>query len=210
MTYFKTLLLFIFFTSNQALSYYTTHDTGDILPKDQREVFSHIQFFTSEGLKTNIMAGYDWPSNQNPSAQYRAQIGLGHSLSAAIKYKWVPIPDYENQPSMGGIFSAQVAMPSSQTEFTLTASPLLSKRYDTNIGVNNFYASLPVSVQFYDGATNVPIQLIGGTFFKLDDYENLHFTAEIGVGLTKSFNYISLGMTLNFNKSDGIKIKKVN
>ena len=208
MAYFRTgLFSFIISLSPSLWAYYSFHDSGHILPLEDRAVTTHVQFVPTENLQSNVVANYDWPLDSE--VQLRSFMSLGNTFAAGIKYKWVPIPDYDKQPAMGLTFGGHFAQPSTSTEFALSFAPLISKEQSTPFGPQNLYAALPVSLQFYSGETRWPVQVIGGTFFKLKQYKNMKVTAEVGLDISNSFNYISVGVSIDYNEFDGFKVHQL-
>lgn len=203
----KTFSFFVFLISTNAFAYYNIHDTGDILSRGKRNIIGQTQLILDSGTKANVTAAYDWPIND--SSQIRSFIGVGDTFHLGVKYKWVPVPDYDTQPAMGAIFGAQFANVDSEVEVSLSASALFSKKYDfKKLGKHNLYVAPTASVVISDGDTKVPLQLIGGTMFKLKKFKNAYLTTELGLEVAKSFSYISVGFIVNFDEFEGLRLKQ--
>lgn len=207
---FKSLLISVTLISllgSNAFAYYEVMDTGDILPTQNRAVMTQAQMAFGSNLKSNVVGSYDWPLDD--SSQIRTFIGLGETFHIGGSYKWMPVPDYQKQPAMGVIFSGHFAQPSSSSEFALSAAGMFSKYVQTQkLGTHNLYVSPKLSLQFYDGNSNLPLQLVGGTQFDLKQFKNAKINAEIGFNLSKSFNYIAVGFVVEYNEFDGLTLQK--
>lgn len=191
-------------SSINSWAYYALHDSGEIQPEGKYNSLINSQFVTTGSVRVNLTGQFDIPLNSE--SQARLFVGTGDSrFHIGGGYKWIPIPDYENQPALGLSAKAMFAQPTSSSEIVIIVSPIISKNFETPIGINNFYASLPVSIRFHEGNTDYPIQLVGGTFWQPTQYENVKFGMEIGFELDKSFNYLSFVMTVGYDKENGFK-----
>ncbi len=201
----KNILLIALITSwsTLALSYSGTMDTGDILPSGKYRVMLGPQFVLSgENDGVNVAARFDAGVSQ--SSNLRGVIGSGKtSFFSSLLYKWVPIPDFENQPAvgvMGGFtFFHQKWDKKEQDAMEIKIHPIVSKQFETNVGVFTPYASLPVGITFVKGTSYHPLQLVGGTEFKTFNWQNISFFAELGLKINDAYSYVELSMAYYFD-----------
>lgn len=198
------LLMFSFLTfSYRAQAYYATMDTGKIIPTGKYRAILGPQFITSgENDGTNFSGRFD--AGISDSSTLRGLVGVGSDefFYTGLFVKYVPFPDTEDQPALGLIggatFGREEVSLEKEEVLTLRVSPLLSKDFETDIGLVTPYASLPISAAFVNGKTVYPVQLAGGAEFKPYTWENISFMAEAGLKVNKAFSYISLAVVFEF------------
>lgn len=178
-------------------------DTGKIVPTGKYRAIVGPQFITTgDNDGTNISGRFD--AGVGESTTMRGLVGFGQDDFAygGLFAKWVPYPDFENQPAIGfiagGTYGRESVGNETEDVLSLKFAPLVSKDFDTDIGVLTPYASLPISVAFVDGDTIYPVQLVGGSEFKPFNWENVSFMGEVGIKMNKAFSYISLAVVFEF------------
>lgn len=194
-------MLLMFSTGAQA--YYATLDTGKIVPTGKYRALLGPQFITSgENDGTNFSARFD--AGVGESTTLRGLVGVGSDdfFYTGLFVKYVPFPDTDEQPALGIIGGATFGREEFSGEkkevLTLRVSPLISKDFETDIGVVTPYGSLPISTAFVNGTTIYPVQLAGGAEFKPYSWQNVSFMAEAGLKLNKAFSYVSLAVVFEF------------
>lgn len=197
-------LVFIF--NHQALAYFSTIDTGEILSQDKYRASAETQFLTSSGSGLNVNGRFDLGINEE--SNLRALVGLGSTdFHTGVFYKWIPIPDYENQPAIGFLAGPTFAHWDGESYIGARVHPIVSKAFDTEIGVFTPYGSIPFGLVSGNDETFVPVQLTLGSEFKAIDLQNIRFFAELGFDLNKSFSYISFAATLYFDDSGQVEFR---
>ena len=89
----------------------------------------------------------------------------------------------------------------SRTQYSLRFHPLLSKRIETEIGDVIPYTSLPMGVTVQSGGTDetfVPVQFVAGSELRPLEMKNWSFIGEVGINLTRSFGYATIGLAYRF------------
>lgn len=201
-------LLALLFSVSTANAYYAIMDTGKIVPTGKYRVIAGPQFITTgENDGMNVSGRFD--AGIGESTTLRALLGGGNGgdlFFTGLFAKYVPYPDFENQPALGfiGGFTYGRETYSRETEDVLSVkfAPLASKDFETNIGLLTPYVSLPISVAFVDGSTIYPVQLVGGSEFKPYSWENVSFMGELGVKLNKAFTYVAFSVVFEFDDSN--------
>jgi hypothetical protein len=116
--------------------------------------------------------------------------------------KWIPFPDTESQPAIGGEAGLIVARIGSLTQYSIRFHPLISKKIELEIGDLIPYGSLPLGITVQSGGvdeTFVPVQLVGGAELRPLEMKNWSFFGEVGVNLTKSFGYVTAAVAYRFD-----------
>jgi hypothetical protein len=193
---FTTILaLPLFLTPAQA--YFSTMDTGEILPTDHYRILSELQY-VGDPSGLNLVGGFDAGVSQ--SSNIRVLAGVGSvSFQTGLFYKWIPFPDYGDQPAIGLMVGGVWARYHSENYPSLRVHPLVSKSFETDYGKLTPYASLPFGVTSGPTKNTYPLQLTLGGEWKPIDIESWRFMAEVGMNLNESFNYISVGATYFFD-----------
>lgn len=205
MNRFLASVAILFFTP-QAWAFYSVMDTGDLLDPGHYRVGAETQFITNEDSGVNLVSRFDMGLNED--SNLRAELGFGTTdLHLGAFYKWIPIPDYEQQPAIGFSSGVVFAQYSGHTELSLRFHPIVSKGFEVEFGKITPYASLPFGLRSYDDDTDVPVQLALGSDLYFSQLDLWHFKAEIGFDLSEAFTYISFGATLDFDEENGIRFR---
>lgn len=187
-------------------AYYSTLDSGEVLKEGNYRITGGFQGITSEDTGLNLTGRFDHWLNEELEVQGVAGFGV-IDFQAGAFVKWVPIPDYENQPAIGIKVGALYGTVEGESEFSFRFHPLISKRFEVDFGALTPFASLPIGMRFRDSKIALPTQIVGGSFYEHPDLENVRFAVELGFDLNKAFNYISLGIQLAIDDEEGIQIR---
>jgi len=198
-----SLILVLF--STKALAYYSTIDTGELLPSDTYRAIIETQFVTDPSNGVNFVGRFDGAIDDETG--YRALLGFGETdFHFGGFVKWIPIPDLDNQPAIGVLAGVLYANDGSLDILSLRLHPLISKKFELEAGVLTPYASLPFGIQSIDGKTTLPLQLAVGSEYKPKQFEKLYFGGELGFDLAKSYTYFSLFAAMNIDE-EGIAFR---
>ena len=195
-----SLMLGIIMLSSISMAYFTVGESGNLVKPGQYQIGMEPQFvFDNSGF--NFSGFLDAP--YGPDGSFRARMGVGDTnFEASLSYKWVPIPDYGNQPSVGGKVEATYARRSGGNWDAIRIIPLVSKNFETIYGPVTPYASLPLSLVGTPSNTQTALQLVGGCEYRPPDEPKWMFGAELGVSLNNAFTYISGNLTYIFDEKE--------
>ncbi|MCB0413284.1 MAG: hypothetical protein KDD50_03065 [Bdellovibrionales bacterium] len=190
--FFPTIVIslsFVFhFFCSTAQAYYLFHDTGDLLEENQLRLSLHPQFTSG----SNLVGILDTPWGNDSNIRY--YLGFGDvSMQIGAQYKWVPYPDYQDQPAIGVSFGPMIARKHGDTEVALKSQTFISKKFSQPFADFNTYAALPLALSFYADQSDFPFQLIIGSNMKTHHLKGIEFSLEGGLNLHASFGYVSLG-----------------
>ena len=200
----STLFLFSILAS-PAHAYNSVLQTGDLVEPGSLQVAlaPQITLTRYDGLSADALldVGIDNASSA------RGLIGVGNGIDFEVGglYKYIPFPDTERQPAIGGELGVVFARTRGKSELDFRFNPLVSKKLETEVGDFTPYASIPFTISFRDGETLVPIQLALGTELRLLSTPRLSFLAETGLNLHDAFGYISGAVAWRF---DEVKLKR--
>ena len=197
---FSVLNTLILFWSIQGFAYFSHHATGNLITQRDFNLTATIQQITNPDSATNVVGYID--SGFSDSANIRAIIGVGKKdFQLGGMYKWVPVPDYENQPAMGLMYGALYVSDDDSSELNLRLHPFVSKNFETTLGQFNAYAALPMGIRKFDGDSDFPIQFVVGAELEKSNHPNIGFTAEVGMDFHKAFTYFSVGLLYKFSEA---------
>ncbi|MEZ0391560.1 MAG: hypothetical protein ACAH59_05055 [Pseudobdellovibrionaceae bacterium] len=189
------LLFTLTMAASQAWGFMTTQESNDITPKGQFKLGFEPQMRLSDGGGANFSGFFDLPVNEEMSA--RANLGSGETdFHAGGSFKWVPIPDYGNQPSLGGKVSLIHWRESSDSFMTLRLEPIVSKKFESQNGTFIPYGALPVMFNSGNDNNKTGIQVVAGSEYRHPHADNMTFGAELGLTAKDSFSYISGYVTI--------------
>jgi len=178
--------------SSRSDAQYSTMSTGTLTKSEKTQFLGEFQYITSE-QQLNLLARFEHGINQD--FDYQLVGGVGASFLAAGAFmKWVPIPDYRNQPAVGGLFGVFLARSQSERDFSLRLHPFVSKRIDSKIGEFEPFASLPVAYAIRGDEDGFPVHLALGTGYQHSEMKDYRVFAEMGIALNYGHPYLSLGI----------------
>lgn len=91
----------LFFSSQNSHAFYETGESGEIAKEGTYKIGLMPQLRLSDGSGMNFTGFFDRALNDESSLRIHA--GLGETdFYMGGSYKWIPIPDYKNQPAIGG------------------------------------------------------------------------------------------------------------
>ncbi len=189
-----------------AQAFFETGESAEITPTGFYKVGIMPQIRLSDGSGMNVGGFFDSGLTEDKSV--RVTLGAGETdFYTGGSFKWVPVPDYKNQPAIGAKLEAIYARKSSDSLVSFRVQPLLSKKFDTDQGLFTPYAGFPISITTWRSNTDTQVNLVGGTEFSTPQYKNMEFGAELGINGNKSFTYISGYITVLLDEKTGYKKK---
>lgn len=203
----KILLITVaLFSPLPSKAYYSVMDTGEIIPEGRYKLGLESQFITDDDSGINLVGRFDhWVSEE---LNFQGLLGFGEvDLHAGGFVKWIPFPDFDEQPAIGLKAGMLYAREDGVNELSFRLYPLISKTFTSNIGEWTPYASLPIGFRTIDGETDVPVQLAFGSQWKTDHFENLQFVGEVGLDVSDAYTYISIGAVLYADDQEGLVIR---
>ncbi|MCC2677672.1 MAG: hypothetical protein K0R29_248 [Pseudobdellovibrio sp.] len=186
-------------------------ETAEIIPAGVYRVGAAPQLYLGNGGGVDGSAFLDL--NVGQSLNSRLEIGSGVSdFWASASAKFVPYPDYQNQPAMG-IRGKVIYMREADTNFYNTQiAPIFSKKYSTERGEFIPYAGLPITFIYEKSSNNFTIsKLCFGSEWVLNPAA--HMGVELAMdlyngGSTYTYTASTLSLFFNFQFDERIGFKK--
>lgn len=185
---------------NFAHAYFSTMDTGEVTKVDRYRVIAEPQVIFNRYAGFNVLGRF--ATGLSDSTAVESIVGFGEvDFQLGGFFKWIPVPDVGDQPAIGGKVGILYARADGETELSLRLHPMVSKKFETEVGDITPFVSLPFGITNRDGDSYSPIQIAGGAEWKTLNWENLRFMAELGLNLNKSFSYLSVGLVYEFDEA---------
>ncbi|MBX9766736.1 MAG: hypothetical protein K2X47_05645 [Bdellovibrionales bacterium] len=171
----------------------STLDHGSVTPAGTYRGMLELQAAGGVNLVARVDMGL------TAATGVRALLGTGATaLQWGLYYKWVPIPDYGKQPSIGLLGGFTFTHNENKSAVTFRAHPMLSKRLDSEIGDIIPYVAVPIGLRIVDGRTYIPVQLALGAEVQPTNLKNFTFWIEGGVNVANADGYVSLAASHPF------------
>ena len=189
-----TTLLF----ASSAFAFYTVQDTGDLLAPDQMAVGASLQGMTAGPVHgVNILGHLDKGLTDTSNLRFEAGSGATDAVLGGY-YKWVPFPDYQDQPAVGFIMGGQYAHYQGAGEIAARFTPIASKKFEIHSdqanGTITPYVALPIAIANYNSSTLFPVQITLGAKYHDDRVKVCDFLAELDFDVNQAPNSIVLGV----------------
>jgi len=177
---------------SQASAYLGLLTDGEVLSSGQQSLGIESQFVFNKNDGINFAGHY--AAGLSESLEFLADAGLGATdFFIGGNLKFVPYPDYENQPAIGFVFGATYANEEDNGFATVQFKTFVSKRFDIDYGQISPYAafSYGVTMTNEDNAED-PFHFIIGSKYKHFEWEDIFLYAELGTSVDEAFNYVSV------------------
>lgn len=204
------LILFLFATtfllSRPAQAFLALNETAELLPDGYFKLGVAPELKLTNGITDgtglNVGAYFDTYLTQDTNARFT--IGGGKiDFWTSASLKWVPFPDVDRQPAMGGRVALIYARDENVNFYNVQISPIISKLADTTYGKMIPFIGLPVTYVSTKDESFVATQFaIGAEWFS---NKTMHVGGELDLNLNKSFTAASIFLSFPFDQSVGYK-----
>ncbi len=191
-----------FLLSQISYGFLTLNETAELLPENYYKLGVAPQLLISDGGGLNVGAYVDTFLAEDMNG--RITIGGGTTdFWTQASVKWVPFPDIDQQPAMGGRAAVIYARDEDLSLLGFQISPLFSKKADTQYGNMIPYAGLPITFFNTKDKSYVATQFtVGAEWFPEDDK---HIGAEFNLNLSNSISSVSVYFGFPFEGQTGYK-----
>lgn len=204
----KKTFTFIFsitlFTKPVLANYLSIGESGEIIPKDNYRLGASLQSLTAGKSGLNVGGYMDMGVNSDSSARLLFAVG-SVDFQLGGSYKYIPFPDYENQPAIGVRTAAWVARVSDTSITTFQIAPLISKKVQVPKGELTPYIAVPINMTFTKDTNTTGTQFVVGTEYSHPELENVQFAGEILLNLNKSESGLCLFASIPLDPKKGLK-----
>ncbi len=203
---YKILLLSFVCYSIPATALTPFADSGKLLRPGKNEFSAHTQIISQkeEGTDFNFFMQMDesFLKRRDLNIRYFAGIGESGFLTGSF-LKWVPFPDYQYQPAIGGGIGLSYNLLNTRTHyFSLHLRPLISKEFGTAVGKFIPYLAFPGSIRIENfSKVQFPLRIsmgIRGELFFIH-FHKFECNIEFSTDLRKTTaSYFAIGVITNF------------
>ena len=211
----KNLLITMFCLYNllsTAHAYLGVNESAEIIPNGHYRVGVIPEFFLGSNPSdyyTGKDGGSDYSAflDMNVQRDINARFVLGTGTTdfwAGAFAKWVPYPDYENQPAIGVRGGFMFVREQSSNFYDLQVTPIISKKYETQAGALLPYVGVPLTLVYEKSSHNfTAVQMAVGSDWEFQKDSQLG--AELDMDLKNTTTTISLHLNLEFDETKGFK-----
>jgi|GEM_PF-728277 len=185
-------------------------ETAELIKENQYRVGVAPQLLLEGGGGSNVGVFFDLPVEEEMNARFIIGSGGGSGsvdFWTTASVKWVPFPDYQNQPAIGlrgAIIYARKAKENIKENFyALQITPIISKIVDTRWGKMNPYFGLPLTA-IYNNTKNVMATqfIIGSEWLEREDFQ---LGAELDLNLSNTNTALTLHANFPFDANLGFR-----
>lgn len=204
MNHFKTFFIFITLTATSSFAnFLSIGESGEMLNKDHYRLGASLQNLSAGRGGLNIGAFVDSGISDDMSARFLFGVGsIDFHLGASLKY--IPFPDFENQPAIGVKVSGWLARISDTSTTALQLAPLISKKVDIKSVELTPYFSVPVNFVFTKNNSQTGTQFVVGSEYQHPELQNVLFAAEVALNLNNSESGFAIFANIPFDASKGL------
>lgn len=207
-----SVLSFAIFSAPASAGYYSVLDNGEVLESGRYKAIGDAQVLTEDG---GLNLGGSFEMGFDEEFGLKGLLGFGDTdFFAGALFKWMPIPDIENQPAIGFNTGILWGKDEDVNDMTIRWEPIISKRLAIEQTIFTPYLSLPVGVRFRDSSdrnvdedTKMTFQMVVGSQLQLEMWKNLQFIGEIGFDLDQAPGYLSVGAIMYFDGENGFTLE---
>ncbi len=189
---------FFLFAGTPAFAYLEIGESNELAAPGTYKAGGLMQVRLSDGGGANFTGYFD--GSLHDELGWRGFLGGGNTdFYMGGSVKWVPIPDYKTQPALGVKGELTFGRLKNDTLTVVRGVPMISKKGEWEGHRWAPYAGLPIGIAAAGGKSDFFANLAGGTEVRFESMPNVEFLAELGIGLTKSFSYLGIGVTYLFD-----------
>lgn len=201
----KWILLF-FLPNFVFANYLSIGESGEVINADSYRLGGTFQSSTAGNGGLNLGGFVDTGWTDDMSSRFLFGVGsLDFHVGASLKY--VPFPDYENQPAIGVRSAFWVARIDSTSVTTLQIAPLVSKVIRISEGNLVSYFAIPVNFTFYSNKSSTGSQFTIGSEYSHPKIHNVQFAAELSLNLSKSESGFLILASIPFDNKSGFNTR---
>lgn len=198
------LIVFVtaFLLAQTSFAYLSLNETGELIKEDNYRVGLLPQFYLANGGGSNYGAFFDMHVDNDINARFVIGGGTTDFWTSASA-KWIPFPDYQQQPAIGlrGMFA--IARDNNQNFYDFQITPIISKIVETPIGKLNPYVGVPVTLIYNNNRSTTAAQFAVGT--EWIDRQDFQVGGEFDFNLQNTTTSVSLHLNFPFDGNTGFR-----
>ena len=177
-------------------------DTGELVKKGEYRALGEGQILFDEPKGFNLNGRFATGFDDESEIQFEAGVGSVDYYLGAF-YKWIPFPDTDEQPAIGGRAGVTFADFNDNSVYGFNVTPMISKRFGTGIGDFTPYSGVEMGLQKNVNDTFFSMQAVLGVEWSPNEWDfrdikDFNFLVEYGFEIDDAFNYLSFGASYDF------------
>ena len=177
-------------------------DTGELVKKGDNKVLGEAQVLFDDPNGMNLNGRFATGLDRDSEVQFEGGVGSIDFYVGAF-YKWMPFPDTDDQPAIGGRVGVTFADIEGISTYGFNLTPMISKSFNLAIGDITPYGGLEFGLQNNVDDSFVSFQFVAGAQWSPDKFDfrelaDFDFLLELGLDVDDAFDYLSLGVAYNF------------
>lgn len=200
----KLILLISTLSLSGMANYLTIGESGEMINKGQHRLGASLQSLTAGKSGLNIGTFIDTGISDDSSARFLFGVG-SVDFHLGGSYKYIPFPDFHNQPAIGLKASAWLARIADTSTTTFQISPLISKKVAIDKGELTPYFAIPVNIVVTKNTNATGAQFVVGSEYQHPEVENVIFAGEVALNLNNSESGFAIFASIPFDSSKGLQ-----
>ncbi|MEM7647067.1 MAG: hypothetical protein AAF203_09175 [Pseudomonadota bacterium] len=197
-----TALLLLMIISTPSYGFLSLMDTGNLVNEGEYRIQGEGQILMDPPEGFNLNARFATGLDDESEIQFEGGIGSVDYYLGAF-YKWMPFPDTDDQPAIGGRGGVVFADFNGFSTYGFNVTPLISKNISSGYGQFTPYGGIEMSLLNNVDDTNFSMQAVIGLSWSPNEWEfpglkKFNFMVEYGAEIDDAFNYFSFGANYNF------------
>jgi len=191
-----------FLLSRVGHAFLAVHETAEILPNNYYKIGLAPQLVLTDGGGFNL--GFHVDTHIDDDLDGRIEFGGGNTdFWTQASVKWVPFPDVDKQPAMGGRFAVIYTRDDEKNYTGLQIAPIFSKKADTRYGDMIPYVALPITWFNSKSRSYTSTQFtVGAEWYNINEKQ---IGSEFNLNLNNALTSVSVYFNFPFESSTGYK-----
>ena len=177
----------------------TVLESGNVVSKGEYKTVVSGQYMNGNNSSgAHIIGQVETGISDSESIKVTLGTGLDHTLGGS--YKWVPFPDTNSQPALGGVATIRYSVKKEDPNaLGIHLGPIVSKYIQFANSAFDIYSSMLVGPEVTTGDINLPVSFNLGAEIEHVQIPDFKLYTELAIGLTKSsYNIVGVGLSKLF------------
>lgn len=187
--------------SGPSHAYLSVSETAELIKEGDYRIGVIPQLVLSSGGGSNMGVFFDMPVEDDINSRFIIGGGTTDFYGSA-SVKWVPYPDYERQPAIGLRGSLTYARDGVANYYSLQATPIISKKVDTDWGKMIPYVGLPITIVHSTVSATLMQFVVGSEWVDRTDFQ---IGCELDFNLSNTNSALTLHINFPFDGNTGFR-----
>ena len=185
-----------------AFAFFSLMDTGELKREGDYRILGEGQILFDKPEGFNLNSRFSTGLTDDSEMQFEAGVGVIDYYLGAF-WKWVPIPDTDDQPAVGVRAGLTFADVSNSSTYGLNVTPMISKAFETDMGNITPFGGVLLGLQKNVNTSFFSMQISLGVEWSPNEWDypglkDFNFLIEYGIEVDDAFDYLSFGTSYDF------------